>query len=98
MCYVILHSWVKKNCYKKVVNYFKRQIPCNKIKIDSLSRGKVRKKKAGGRHEEWSSLNRMWMFPQVVRGSMGQRWTLGTCHMARRGEDKGQRECQWGAP
>lgn len=47
MCYVILHSWVKKNCCKKVVNYFKRQIPCNKIKIDSLSRGKVRKKKGG---------------------------------------------------
>lgn len=88
MCYVILYSWVKKNCCKKVVNYFKRQIPCNKIKIDSLSRGKVRKKR--GRHEEWSSLNRMWMFPQVVSEYMGQRWALGTCHGARRGEDKGQ--------
>lgn len=63
MCYVILHFRVKKNCCKKVVNYFKRQIPGNKIKIDSLSSEKVRKKNGGGkRYEELSPGNRMLMF------------------------------------
>lgn len=35
----------------------------------------------------------MWVFPQVVNESLGWRPTLGPCHMARRGEDKEQREC-----
>ena len=37
----------------------------------------------------------MWMF-QVVSEYMGRRQTPGTCHVARREEDSGQRWCQQG--
>lgn len=51
--------------------------------------------KQRGRHEEWSPLNRMWMF-QVVSEYMGRTQTLSTCHVARREEDSGQRGCRQG--